>query len=46
MVVLSELIGDVLVAGSPDGGIVRLLSRLDPDVELMLRPYVATPLGV
>lgn len=27
------------VAGSPDGGIVRLLSRLDPDVELMLRPY-------
>lgn len=34
------------VAGSPDGGIVRLLSRLDPDVELMLRPYVATPLGV
>jgi hypothetical protein len=23
------------VAGSPDGGIVRLLSRLDPDVELM-----------
>jgi hypothetical protein len=34
------------IAGSPDGGIVRLLSRLDPDVELMLRPYVATPLGV
>lgn len=31
------------IAGSPDGGIVRLLSRLDPDVELMLRPYVATP---
>jgi hypothetical protein len=30
------------VAGSPDGGIVRLLSRLDPDVELMLRPYRAT----
>ncbi|NBW14223.1 MAG: hypothetical protein EBR82_40115 [Caulobacteraceae bacterium] len=27
------------VAGSPDGGIIRLLSRLDPDVELMLRPY-------
>jgi hypothetical protein len=27
------------VAGSPEGGIVRLLSRLDPDVELMLRPY-------
>ena len=27
------------VAGSPDGGIVRLLSRLDPDVELMCRPY-------
>ena len=30
------------VAGSPDGGIIRLLSRLDPDVELMLRPYRAT----
>ena len=27
------------VAGAPDGGVVRLLSRLDPDVELMLRPY-------
>lgn len=27
------------VAGSPDGGLLRLLSRLDPDVELMLRPY-------
>ena len=27
------------VAGSPDGGIIRLLSRLDPDVELMIRPY-------
>jgi hypothetical protein len=27
------------VAGSPEGQIVRLLSRLDPDVELMLRPY-------
>ncbi len=27
------------VAGSPEGGIVRLLSRLDPDVELMIRPY-------
>jgi hypothetical protein len=27
------------VAGSPEGGIIRLLSRLDPDVELMLRPY-------
>jgi hypothetical protein len=27
------------VAGSPDGGVVRLLSRLDPDVELMCRPY-------
>ena len=27
------------VAGAPEGGIVRLLSRLDPDVELMLRPY-------
>jgi hypothetical protein len=34
------------VAGSPDGGIVRLLSRLDPDVELMLRPYRATPEGI
>jgi hypothetical protein len=30
------------VAGSPEGGIVRLLSRLDPDVELMLRPYRVT----
>lgn len=29
------------VAGSPEGGIVRLLSRLDPDVELMVRPYRA-----
>jgi hypothetical protein len=27
------------VAGSPEGGIVRLLARLDPDVEAMLRPY-------
>lgn len=27
------------IAGSPDGGVIRLLSRLDPDVELMLRPY-------
>ena len=30
------------VAGSPEGGIVRLLSRLDPDVELMIRPYRVT----
>jgi hypothetical protein len=27
------------VAGSPEGQIIRLLSRLDPDVELMIRPY-------
>lgn len=27
------------VAGSPEGQIIRLLNRLDPDVELMLNPY-------
>ena len=27
------------VAGSPEGQIIRLLNRLDPDVELMITPY-------
>lgn len=34
------------VAGAADFGVMRMLSKLDPDVELMLAPYRKNPIAV